>query len=118
MVVLIIVPVFEWNRRLPFFTYLPFGMDIDKENNFIFGFVYMFQVACAVYAGGSNIMVNMYTFSILVCVNFFLLLFSSRIKRLGYSGGYSEHWTDLPHNKISYYNELIHYINMHLKIDA
>lgn len=62
-------------------------------------------------------MVNMYVFAVMVCLNFCLALFRSRIERLGYKSGHSEYWTELPRNRISYYKEVIDFVTLHLKID-
>lgn len=62
-------------------------------------------------------MVNIYVFAVMVCLNFCLALFRSRIKRLGYKSGRSEHWTELPKKRLSYYNEVVDYVILHLKMD-
>lgn len=114
--VLVFMPLLEWTRRLPFFMWLPF--DVNNANNYVFGLVYLFEFCCAFYAGGSNIMANMYVFFVLICLNCCLKLFSSRVMRLGYDNDYSESWTRLPHNKITFYKEMIGFVNLHLKIDG
>lgn len=51
MFVLVLTPVFEWTRRLPFNIWLPF--DVNIESNFIYGSIYLYQIGCAIYAGVS-----------------------------------------------------------------
>lgn len=114
MLVLILAPLFESKPRLPFFTWLPFD---TYASTFSFSMVYAFQFLCAVYAGGSNVSVNMYIFLVLDCVNFILQLFNTRLANLGYAN-YMEHQaSEIPFKKISFYRETIECIMLHLKID-
>lgn len=114
MVVLALAPFLERNKRLPFETWTPIDV---TNNNFAFVFFYLFQIGCTIFVGGANIIVNMYVLAVMVFLNFSLALFSSRLLRLGYLNGKTEPWTDLPKQKISYYCEIIHFVQLHLKID-
>lgn len=114
MLLVYLFPMLMWERQLPFFMYVPFGID---RTNFGFSMAYLYQFGVIVYAADLNVAVNMYLFGVFVCVTFFLLLLSSRISRLGYSCGYNEERTKLPRFKKSFYREMCEIIELHLKID-
>lgn len=68
-----LTPLIEWNKpkRLPYMMLVPFGFD---KTNIGFYIMYIYQFGNVVYAGGTNIAVNMYLFATFVCVDFSLLL--------------------------------------------
>lgn len=109
-----LTPVLEQKRRLPYNMYVPFGID---RTNIGFGLAYLYQFGNVVYAGGINVAVNMYLFDAFVCVNFFLILLSSRVSRLGYASGYNERYTNVPQRKQLFYRDVCESIELHLKID-
>lgn len=109
-----LTPVMERKKHLPYIMYVPFGID---KTNVGFYVTYLYQFGNVVYAGGINIAVNMYLFDAFVFVTFVLSLLSCRVRRLGYSSGYNEEYTNTPNKKQSFYRELCQSIEMHLKID-
>lgn len=113
LMVMYSIPIMIHERRLPFFMYVPFGID---QTTIGYCFMYLYQFGNVVYAGGLNIAVNMYLFAMFVCMTFFLSLLSSRLSRLGYSKGSNEIWTKTPYLRQSYYREVCGLIELHLKI--
>lgn len=98
-----------WERRLPYFMYIPFEM---TRTNFGFGLLYAYQFFCDIYAGGLNLAVNMYLFGMFVCITYSLSLLGSRVSLLGHSrGGQIE-------SIQSFYREMCEIIEFHLKIDG
>lgn len=114
LLVAYLTPLMEWKKRLPYMMLVPFGFD---KTNVGFYLMYIYQFGNVVYAGGTNIAVNMYLFSTLVCVDFFLLLLGCRVRRLGYPSGQNEQYTVTPKSKESFYREMCGCIRFHLKID-
>lgn len=114
LIVLIIMPLFESERRLPFLAWFPFDV---YRSTIRFYSIYVMQFACAVFAGGCNVSINMYIYSILVYFNFFLRLLNVRASRLGFASGFNEKYTKTPVKKLSFYRDTIECISFHLKID-
>lgn len=115
LILITIAPVLMWERRLPYFMYVPFGID---QTNFGFGFLYAYQIGNEIYAGGLNIAVNMYLFGMFVCITYFLSLLSSRVSRLGHENGYNRGRIKTPILRMSFYRDMCDIIEFHLKIDA
>lgn len=111
LTILIIIPLLTLDYRLPFYLWIPFDIYRSK---YIFGTVYFYQFCCAIYAGGGNIAVNMYTYSMLVCLEFYIKLLSARLKRLGHDVRMVKN--EKLGEKVSFYNETIRYVLLHLKI--
>lgn len=109
------MPVLMWERRLPYFMYIPFGID---RTNFGYGLLYAYQFGNSVYAGGLNIAVNMYLFGMFVCITYFLSLLGSRVSLLGHASGQNGGKIQTPNLRRSFYREMCENIEFHLKIDG
>lgn len=109
-----VTPILLREKRLPYFMHVPFGIDQSTV-----GFVcaYLYQFGNLIYAGGINTSVNMFLFTMFVCLTYFLSLLNSRVKCLGYPSGMSEDWTKTPNSKNSFYIEICSIVEFHLKID-
>lgn len=114
LIVIYCTPIFVWERRLPYFMHVPFGID---QHTIGFILAYLYQFGNVVYAGGTNIIVNVYIFSIFVCVTYYLSLLNSRVQCLGFSSGTTEDWIMTPTSKKSFYKEICSIIELHLKIN-
>lgn len=115
MAFIYVSPLLIWERRLPYFMYVPFGLD---RTNFGFGLLYVYQMGNQIYAGGLNIAVNMYLFGMFVSITYFISLLSSRISLLGYENGYNGGRIKTPSSIKSFYREMCEIIEFHLKIDG
>lgn len=105
-----------WERRLPYFMYIPFGID---RTNFGFGLLYAYQFCDSVYAGGLNIAVNMYLFGMFVNIEYFISLLSSRVSTLGLESNCDNSGRiKTPNSRKSFYREMCEIIKLHLKIDG
>lgn len=108
------MPIFQEGRNLAFNLWLPYD---PFKTNIAFYLTYFHQFGCVIYAGGSNIAINLYVFSILICLNFYLMLLNERVKRIGYVNGYNDDTKSTQFMKTSFYREMIDRITLHLKID-
>lgn len=115
MAFIYVSPLLIWERRLPYFMYVPFGLD---RTNFGFGLLYVYQMGNQIYAGGLNIAVNMYLFGMFVSITYFISLLRSRISLLGYKNGYNGGRIKTPNSIKSFYREMCEIIEFHLKIDG
>lgn len=115
MVLIYVAPVLMWERRLPYFMYIPFGID---RTNFGFGILYAYQFGNDIYAGGLNIAVNMYLFGMFVCITYFLSLLCSRVSLLGYANDRNDGRLKTPVSRVSFYRGMCDIIGFHLKIDG
>lgn len=113
MILIYVMPVLMWERRLPYFMYIPFGID---RTNFGYGLLYAYQFGNSVYAGGLNIAVNMYLFGMFVCITYFLSLLGSRVSLLGHTSGQNGGKIKTPNLRRSFYREMCENIGFHLKI--
>lgn len=104
-----------WERRLPYFMYIPFGMD---RTNFGFGLLYVYQFGNDIYAGGLNIAVNMYLFGMFVNITYFISLLSARTSLLGHANDTNGGRIKTPTSRKSFYREMCAIIGFHLKIDG
>lgn len=107
-----VMPMLRNVHELPFLTWLPY--DIQKSLPFFY-FMYAFHFGNAVYAGGSNLAVNMFVYSTLVMMEFCLNLLGARLTRLGYGDGQPQN-TNLQ-RKVSCYKDIIKCVQLHLQID-
>lgn len=112
LVLIYIAPALMWEKRLPYFMYIPFELD---KTNFGFGLMYAYQFGNDVYAGGLNVAVNMYFFGMFVCITYTLSLLGARVSSLGHSRGAK---IQTPQVKQSFYREMCEIIEFHLKIDG
>lgn len=116
MVLIYIAPALMWERRLPYFMYIPFGID---RTNIGFGLLYAYQFGNDIYAGGLNIAVNMYLFGMFVNITYFISLLSSRVSSLGHECNYNDsRRIKTPTTRKSFYREMCEIIAFHLKIDG
>lgn len=114
MTLIYISPLLMWERRLPYFMYVPFGIE---ETNVGFFIAYLYQLGNDIYAGGLNITVNMYLFSMFIFITYSLSLLSSRMRRFGYSSGFDGSQIENPVSRKSLYREMCGFIKLHVKID-
>lgn len=112
--VLLVMPIFQKGRNLAFNLWLPYD---PFKTNLAFYLTYFHEFGCVIYAGGSNIAINLYVFSILICLNFYVTLLNERVKRIGYANGYNDDSKSTQFMKTSFYREIIDRITLHLKID-
>lgn len=110
--VLMMMPVMRNVRELPMHTWAPY--DIQKSWPF-YVFMYLFQLGAGVYAGGSNLAVNMFVYSTFVIMEFCTNLLGARLMRLGFND--SPAITRNKWHKASHFRSIIDCVRLHLQID-
>lgn len=110
LIILILMPLLT--NKLPFNSWYPF--DVHKAN-YRYYLAWLFQFGCGIFAGGSNIAVNMYIYSVLVCVEFCLNLLGMRLMGLGHKKKQMA-WSN-QRETVTLYREMVELILLHIQID-
>lgn len=110
--ILIVMPVLRNVHELPFLTWAPY--DVQKSL-VLFYLHYAFHFGNALYAGGGNIAVNMFVYTTLVVIEYFLNLLGARLQRLGNVNGRQNNMN--AQHKQSCYRDIISCVKLHLQID-